>query len=127
MSINNLLRDEIEKELSELGKIQLGTEQYETTVNGVTKLLDRVIEMDKIDSDRRMKIDERELDHQLKLQQMAEEEKDRKRKNFLTAAGIVVPTGVTIWGVLKSLKFEETGTVTTIVGRGLISKLLPKR
>ena len=28
---------------------------------------------------------------------------------------------------LTSLKFEEEGTVTTIVGRGFVNKLLPKK
>ena len=67
------------------------------------------------------------LDYDLKVKQIEEEKKDRLVKNCLTAAGIVIPVWVTIWGTLKTLEFEKTGTVTTIMGRGFINKLLPKK
>ena len=57
---------------------------------------------------------------------MEEEKKDRLIKNILTGAGIIIPLGVTVWGTLKTLKFEEEGTVTTLMGRGFINKLFPK-
>ena len=62
-----------------------------------------------------------------RVQQAEDERKDRKLKNGISVAGIVIPIVVTIWGTLKTLKFEETGTVTTIMGRGFIQKLLPKK
>ena len=127
MRIDTLLREEIEKELGELSKIELGTEKYESTVNGVTKLLDRAIEMAKHDDDYKLKSDESVADYKLKLKQFEEDKKDRRWKNILTAAGIGVPAGLTIWGTLKSLKFEETGTVTTLIGRGFINKLISKK
>ena len=60
--------------------------------------------------------------------QLAEDEKrDRRIKNGITIAGIVIPSIITIWGTIKSLNFEKEGTVTTIMGRGFINKLLPKK
>ena len=60
--------------------------------------------------------------------QLAEDEKrDRRIKNGITIAGIVIPSVITIWGTIKSLNFEKEGTVTTIMGRGFINKLLPKK
>ena len=58
---------------------------------------------------------------------MDEEKKDRLVKNIITAAGIVLPLVITVWGTKVSLKFEEEGTFTTIMGRGFINKLLPKK
>ena len=58
---------------------------------------------------------------------MEDERKDRLVRNGITIASIVIPTAVTIWGTLKSFKFEETGTVTTTIGRGFINKLIPKK
>ena len=63
----------------------------------------------------------------MRERQLQDEKKDRLVKNVLTLLGIAVPTVVTIWGTNKSLKFEETGSVTTIMGRGFINKLLPKK
>ena len=122
-NIETMLHDEIKDEIEGLGKVQLGTDEYKTTVEGLTKLMDRAIEIKKFDADQA----EKEANIDLRIDQMKQEKKDSWIENVLTAAGIIIPTGVTIWGTLKSLKFEETGTVTTVMGRGFINKLLPKK
>lgn len=127
MSIKTLLEEEIKEEFEELGKTEIGTEAYKTTVDGLTKLVDRAIELEKAEADREDRIAARESELNLKEQQLEDEKKDRKVKNGLTAAGIIIPTVVTIWGTIKSIKFEQEGTITTIMGRGFINKLLPKK
>lgn len=127
MSIKTKLEVEIDDEFDKLSKVEMGSGTYETTVNGLTKLLDRHIELEKqkFEAEERAKV--RAEERELKLKQMDEERKDRWVKNGLTAAGIVIPTVVTIWGTIKSIKFEQTGTITTIMGRGFINKLLHKK
>ena len=127
MSIKTLLEEEIKDEFEELGKTEIGTEAYKTTVDGLTKLVDRAIELNKSEVERADRKAAQESELELKVQQLEEEKKDRKVKNWLTAAGIIIPTGVTIWGTIKSIKFEQEGTITTIMGRGFINKLLPKK
>ena len=134
MGIKTLLEQEINDEFETLKQIEIGSESYKTTVDGLAKLMDRAIELEKIETDRKdrnkhqadeLSLKADELD--LKERQLNEEKKDRWWKNALTAAGIVIPTGVTIWGTIKSIKFEQEGTITTIMGRGFINKLLPKK
>jgi hypothetical protein len=127
MKIETMLHDEIQNEFEELKRMQLGGEEYRTTIDGLTKLVDRAVEIDKFNAEYQEKVDAREIENNLKMKQMADERKDRIWKNILTGLGIGVPAGLTIWGTLKSLKFEETGTVTTMMGRGFINKLLPKK
>lgn len=127
MKIEKLLHDEIQNEFEELKRMQLGGEEYRTTIDGLAKLVDRAVEIDKFNAEYQEKVDAREIENNLKLKQMTDERKDRIWKNILTGLGIGVPAGLTIWGTLKSLKFEETGTVTTMMGRGFINKLLPKK
>lgn len=127
MNIENQLRVEIANELTELGKLQLGSEEYRGTVDGLTKLMDRALEMEKLNADIQDKEFVRENDNDLKLKTFEDERRDRLVKNCLTAAGIIIPTVVTIWGTLKSIEFEKEGTITTIMGRGFIQKLLPKK
>lgn len=145
MDIETLLHDEIESELQTLGELDAGSNEYKTVVDGLTKLLDKAIEMDKFNIAREEKLEEREFEKEQKLKQMEEErldrefernhkikqmeeeKKDRLIKNGITVGGIVLPVIVTIWGTLKSLKFEETGTVTTLVGRGFINNLFRKK
>lgn len=123
MKIKETLYKEIEDELQTLNEIEVGTDEYKSSVDGVTKLLDRAIEIEKHEAEMK----EREAERIAKNIQVAEEQKDRVVKNYIAAGGVVLPLLVTIWGTLKSFKFEKDGTVTTIMGRGFINKLLPKK
>lgn len=123
MKIKETLYKEIEDELQALTEIKVGTDEYKSSVDGVTKLLDRAIEIEKHEAEMK----EREAERIAKNIQVAEEQKDRVVKNYISAGGVVLPLLVTIWGTLKSFKFEQDGTVTTIMGRGFINKLLPKK
>ena len=127
MNIQTLLYDEIEEEFEKLRNIERGSEQYKVTVDGLTKLMDRAIEIEKFDSDCEDKAKTRKSEQLEKAQQLADEKKDRLIKNIISGAGVVLPLLVTIWGTKVSLKFEEEGTFTTIMGRGFINKLLPKK
>ena len=123
MSFDTKLHEEIQSELEGISNMNLGTEEYRTTVDGVTKLMDRAIELKKFDAEQVDKANNTAL----KTEQMENEKKDSWIRNGLTAAGIIIPTIVTIWGTLKTFKFEESGTVTTMIGRGFINKLIPKK
>lgn len=123
MSIENLLEAEIQDEFDKLSEMEIGTEQHKAAVDGLTKLMDRAIEIEKLDAEAQERIKENDF----KLKQADEDRKDRIVKNCMTAAGIIIPTVVTVWGTIASFKFEQEGTVTTIMGRGFINKLLPKK
>ena len=127
MSIQRLLREEIESEFKELSKIAPGGEDYKIAVDGITKLMDRAIEMEKNEIDRQDRIDARDSENELKTKQMEDEKKDRFVKNLLTGVGTIGGLVVTIWGAKKAWKFEETGTVASPVGRSFINKLISFR
>lgn len=127
MSIRSLLDEEIRNELGEIKKMKVGAEDHEKAVNSLVKLVDRSIEMEKMDIDINEKDKDRENDIDLKLRAIEEDRKDRKIKNCIAVAGIIIPSAITVWGAIKSIEFEKEGTFTTIMGRGFISKLLPKK
>ena len=127
MSIQRLLREEIESEFKELSTITPGGENYKVAVDGITKLMDRAIEMEKNEIDRQDRIDARDSENELKTKQMEDEKKDRFVKNLLTGVGTIGGLVVTIWGAKKAWKFEETGTVASPVGRNFINKLISFR
>lgn len=127
MRIETLLNDEIRGEFDELKKLEVGSEKYKTTVDGLTKLIDRAIELNKIEMEYQDKAENRESDVDFKLRQIEEARKERLLQNGITVASIVLPCVITIWGTLKSFEFEKEGTITTIMGRGFINKLLPKK
>ena len=127
MSIRSLLDEEIRNELGEIKKMEVGSEGHEKAVNSLVKLVDRSIEMEKMDIDIDEKDKDRENDVDLKLRAIEEDRKDRKIKNYIAVLGIIIPSAITVWGAIKSIEFEKEGTFTTIMGRGFISKLLPKK
>ena len=123
MEIETMLHKQLVSELNDLKETEAGSDQRRATVDELTKLMDRAIKMEELGIEREAK----ENDRLLKIQQMDEDRKDRLVKNCMTAAGIILPVMLTVWGTLTSLKFEEEGTVTTIVGREFVNKLLPKK
>lgn len=123
MKNETMLHEEIQSELDELSKIEVGSEKYKVAVDGVAKLMDRAIEIDKINADTQEKVESREAEIDLKLKQLEEDKKDRKVRNGIAIAGIGIPAVVSIWGTLKTLKFEEVGTVTTLAGREHLRKI----
>ena len=124
-NIETLLHEEIQDGFDALSKMERGTEIHKTTVDEVAKLFDKAIEIEKIEAKEKAKA--REIEASLKRAQMEEDRKDRRFKNGIAVGGIVLPLAVTIWGTFKTLKFEEEGTVTTMMGRGFINKLIPKK
>lgn len=127
MSIKTMLDEEIQAEIELLGKTEVGTETYKASVDGLVKLMDRSIEMEKIEIERKNRIEDRECENEFKAAQMNDDKKDRLVKNIIKVTEIAIPIGLTVWGTLATFEFEKEGTVTTSIGRGFINKLLPKK
>lgn len=122
-----LLDDVIVNELKNLKDTKGETDEYKATVECITKLMDRSIEIKKLTFDQTNKLSRQVIDDKVKLKQDEEDRKDRLIKNCISIAGIVIPALITIWGTLKSLKFEQDGTVTSMAGRAFVSRLFPKK
>lgn len=127
MSVKDLLIEEIERLIGSMEDIPMCSPEYKQAAEDLAKMLDRLNEMDRIENEHLDKNLTREIETQLKVEQMSDERKDRIVKNVLTGVSVVGGFAITIWGTIKSIKFEETGTITTIMGRGFINKLLPKK
>lgn len=137
----SLLNDEIKDEFERLRDLEVGCEQYKVAVDGLSKLVDRQIEIEKFKIDnankvkaqedelnlKREQIENQKIENDLKREQMKKESRDQIVKNVLTGVSVIGGFALTVWGTRASFKFEETGTVTTIMGRGFINKLLPKK
>ena len=127
MSIKSLLDEEIRSEIEEVSKIEVGSDQHKASVDSLAKLLDKHIELEKFEADAQEKYESRIAEQDLKREQIKNEKRDSIVKNVLTGVSVIGGFGLTVWGTCKSLKFEETGVVTSIMGRGFIQKLLPKK
>lgn len=127
MDVESLLHEELNREFEKLKGMEVGNEAYSKTVEGLTKLADMAAEIDKMKVEHNEKLEAQRMDNYFRVQQMKDENKDRLIKNILSAVSIIGGFAITVWGTKTSIKFEETGTITTIMGRGFINKLLPKK
>ena len=124
MSVRSNLVEEFESELEELSKMEVGTDTYRATVDGVTKLADRIIEIDKIEKENSVNIDTQEQEYAIKAQQLKDEKKDRFIKNCISIGTFV--GGVLVYGLafIASTNFEREGTLTTEGGKSSLRQLL---
>ena len=113
MSMVTKLNVEIEEKFDELAKLDPTTKEYSAAVDSATQLMDRAIEIEKLESSETQS-----------EKQMEEDRKSRLVKNCIDVGSVVLPLAVTIWGAKASFKFEETGTITTSVGRKFMDKII---
>jgi adenylyl- and sulfurtransferase ThiI len=138
MNIKVLLQDEIRRELDEIKKIDVGTEECKVAIDGVTKLIGLSNDMDKVDCEYQDRYEAREIETELKKEQLNNERELKKRqlkddridrhiKNVITVGTFVGGVLLTYWGTCKTFEFEKDGSITTIMGRGFINGLFHKK
>lgn len=125
----DLLEKEVNVKIEDLEYMDPHSDNYKAAVDAITKLVDRLIELEKIElEEHKIEVDD-ELERDkldVEIDKNGNENKDNIVKNVLSALGIVVPAVLTVWGTFKTIKFEETGTVTTCAGRNFFNKLFKK-
>jgi hypothetical protein len=131
--IKGLLRNEIQEEIEALSNLEAGTDEHKSTIDGVTKLMDRFNEMEKLDIERLDKAENRkaekekqQIETELKQKQMKDEQIDRWVKTgtvlFTTIGGWMFMR----WGAKNAWKFEEHGTITSGPGRKFMDMIFRK-
>lgn len=125
-----LLEDEINSEVKLLKDMEAGTDEYKVTIDGVTKLTDRYIEIEKLKQQANSQVTteaQRSQELALKREQLKSEKRGRVVSNILQGTTLLVTTGLTVWGTYKTMEFEKEGTVTTIFGREFFKNLFHKK
>ena len=133
--IETLIDVAIEDEFYKLATIrEAGAEEARVTVDSVTKLLDRKIEMERLENERaekeqirKIETERLENDRVEKEQARKDERTDRIVKNCLTGVSVIGGLALTVWGSIMSWKFEENGTITSTPGRKFMSNLFFKK
>ena len=124
--IDTLLEKRIEHIFEQLDGMEVTSDEYKATADELVKLLDRNIEIRKVEADILDKKESRKVDAELKREEMETTKKDQWIKNGLTAASIGLPFAGLVWGVYKTFEFEREGVITSIMGRGIINRFVPK-
>ena len=126
MNGKTLLFEEFQSEIEELKNIQMGTEEYKICVDGVTKLADRLIEMQKLEDERKEKAIDRDIDMDMKLRQMKEDRKARWTRDAIAIGTFLGSAAICIWGTVGTWRFDAENTPTSTNGRTFLNGLYPK-
>ena len=106
------LSGEFDARLEELGATELTSDAYRNATDGMTKIADRIIEIEKI-----------EAEQALKEKQAKTDKLDKVCRVGVEVLKTAVMVGVGIWAFKASIKFEEEGTFTTTGGRNIVNQL----
>lgn len=126
MPFETKLREELDREFDSLKDSELGSDEHKATMDSMTKLMDRAIELKKIDVDAKTQAKAQETDKALRLEQMKDERNDKIARNVIMAIGSVGGL-VTIWLLsAAAFTYEERGTISSLLGKKVLGMLVPK-
>lgn len=125
---NRLLGEEVESQLEEVHKISLGTDESKIAIDGVTKLADRSIELEKLRIQEEDLAEKRDMDYELRSEQI---KKEHLRGMIDIGTKVLIGLGglaLSVWGTIYTTNFEREDNYTTSASRSWISSLFkPKR
>lgn len=126
MPFETKLGKELDREFDSLKTSEIGSDKHKATVDSMAKLMDRAIELKKIDVEAKKQAKAQETEKALRLAQMKDERIDKIVRNVIMGVGSVGSL-VTIW-LLSSAAFtyEEKGTVSSLIGKKVLGMLVPK-
>lgn len=125
---NHLLNEEVESQLEEVHKISLGTDESKIAIDGVAKLADRSIELEKLRIQEEDLAEKRNMDYELRSEQI---KKEHLRGMIDIGTKVLIGLGglaLSVWGTIYTTNFEREDNYTTSASRSWISGLFkPKR
>lgn len=124
MSIKHDLIEEFNNQLEEVGKMEVGTEKYKITMDGVTKLADRIIEIEKCEAESDIAEETRVNNELSKAEELRIDKRDKIIRNVIEGVKVVGGFGLTAWAFVAAMNFEKEGVLTTEGGKAALRSLL---
>jgi hypothetical protein len=73
-----------------------------------------------------IKVEQLEQDELMNLSKIEAENKRDKIRNIISVSTFAVSTGVSVFAIVKTFKFDQNSTVTSTLGRNILSGVVPK-
>lgn len=116
MTIKQKLIDEFNSKMEELSQMDLGDETYETSVNAVTKLADRIIKIKESEISAQEKELNRRLEENLEKQKIKDERNNKLIGHGITIVTALMTLGVSLYAYKSNMKYETEGIIPTTEG-----------
>lgn len=113
--IKQALWKDYEGASKELKELNIGSEEYKALAEERDKLRNELIKLEQI-----------EQETNIKETQIKSEDKREKVRNGITIGTFVVTTGISVYTIAKTFKFDQVATVTSTLGRNILNGVVPK-
>lgn len=104
-----------ERVSKQIESLEVKDEKYQVLLEERDKIRNELIKLEQVN-----------MDVDLKKLQIEAEDKREKVRNGITIGTFAITTGVSIWTVLKTFKFDEVATMTSTLGRSSVSNVVSK-
>ena len=113
--IKKALWEDYESTKKELKGFNVGTDEHKMLSEEKDRLRNELIKLEQINQD-----------SNVKLSQIESEDKREKIRNVISIGTFVVTTGVSVYAIAKTFKFDQVATVTSTLGRNILNGVIPK-
>lgn len=103
-----------------------GNERYKLLLDKQDKLRNELIELGKVNTEAKLKKQQITTEAKIKEAQIEAENKRELIRNGITIATFVITTTVSVLAIDKTFKFDEEATLTSTLGRSILSGIIPK-
>lgn len=73
-----------------------------------------------------IKLDSAATEMTMRGKELAEENRREKIRNGITITTFIVSTCVSVYAIVRTFRFDENGTVTSTLGRGILNGIVPR-
>lgn len=113
--IKEALWNDYNKISGQINSMEVGANGYEAACKERDELRNELIKLEQIEQDK-----------EIKLSQIESENEREKIRNGITIGTFVVSTGISIYAIAKTFKFDQVATVTSTLGRNILNGVVPK-
>ena len=114
--IKEALWKDYEEKKTLLERLSAGSDEYKVVSSEVDSIRKELIN-----------VGQTEIDKEIKENQIQHDNKREKTRNRITIGTFVVTTGLSVYALHNTFKFDEFKTVTSTLGRNILNSFLPKR
>lgn len=111
--LKQTLKADYERVSKQIESLEIKDEKYELLLE----------ERDKVRNEL-LKVEQANMEASMKKSQMEAENNREKIRNGITIGTFIVTTGVSVWTVLKTFRFDEDSTITSTLGRNSLNNVV---
>ena len=113
--IRDALWLDYQKVSSQIEGLQVNADGYKAVLDERDRIRNEILELTKIEEERNTK-----------LLQIESENKRENIRNGITIGTFIISTGVSLYAINKTFKFDQVATVTSTLGRSILNGVVPK-